>query len=87
MGLKRKLARGEKIAFFRVSDYSKLTAELHNTREFRRGGDNFDEEPHNAHVAEQLRHNNITGSLNYNFISPDAKHRFNSLCFLHEGAT
>ena len=65
-------------AFFRVSDYSKLTAELHNTREFRRGGDNFDEEPHNAHVAEQLRHNNITGSLNYNFISPDAKHRFNA---------
>ena len=65
-------------AFFRVSDYSKLTAELHNTREFRRGGDNFDEEPHNAHVAEQLRHNNLTGSLNYNFISPDAKHRFNA---------
>lgn len=65
-------------AFFRVSDYSKLTAELHNTREFRRGGDLLNEEPHNAHVAEQLRHNNITGSLNYNFISPDAKHRFNA---------
>jgi len=65
-------------AFFRISDYSKLTAELHNTREFRRGGDLLNEEPHNAHVAEQLRHNNITGSLNYNFISPDAKHRFNA---------
>lgn len=65
-------------AFFRVSDYSKLTAELHNTREFRRGGDNFDEEPHNAHVAEQLRHNNLTGSLNYNFVSADAKHRVNA---------
>ena len=42
-------------AFFRISDYSKLTAELHNTREFRRGGDLLNEEPHNAHVAEQLR--------------------------------
>ena len=65
-------------AFFRISDYSKLTAELHNTREFRRGGDLLNEEPHNAHVAEQLRHNNLTGSLNYNFVSSDAKHRVNA---------
>lgn len=65
-------------AFFRISDYSKLTAELHNTREFRRGGDLLNEEPHNAHVAEQLRHNNLTGSLNYNFVSADAKHRVNA---------
>lgn len=64
--------------FFRISDYSKLTAELHNTREFRRGGDLFDEEPHNAHVAEQLRHNNLTGSLNYSFVSSDNKHRVNA---------
>lgn len=65
-------------AFFRLSDYSKITAELHNTREFRRGGDNFDEEPHNAHITEQLRHNNLTGSVNYNFVSPDAHHRINA---------
>lgn len=65
-------------AFFRLSDYSKLTAELHNTREFRRGGDLFDEEPHNTHVAEQLRHNNLTGSLNYTFFSKDSHHRVNA---------
>ena len=64
--------------FFHLSDCSKLTAELHNTREFRRGGDRFDYEPHDAHVAEQLRHNNLTGSINYTFFSKDEHHRLNA---------
>lgn len=64
--------------FARLTDLSRLTAELHNTREFRRGGDLFDNEPHNAHTAEQLRHNNLTGSLNYSFISDDTRHRVNA---------
>jgi len=64
--------------FARLSELSRLTAELHNTREFRRGGDLFDNEPHNAHTAEQLRHNNLTGSLNYSFISGDTRHRVNA---------
>lgn len=65
-------------AFMRLNELSRLTAELHNTREFRRGGDLFDNEPHNAHTAEQLRHNNLTGSLNYSFISDDTRHRVNA---------
>lgn len=65
-------------AFARLSDLSRLTAELHNTREFRRGGDRFDFEPHDAHTAEQLRHNNLTGSLAYNFVSADTRHRVNA---------
>ncbi len=65
-------------AFTRLNELSRLTAELHNTREFRRGGDLFDNEPHNAHTAEQLRHNNLTGSLNYSFISDDTRHRVNA---------
>ena len=64
--------------FARLSELSRLTAELHNTREFRRGGDLFDNEPHNAHIAEQLRHNNLTGSLSYSFISDDTRHRVNA---------
>ena len=43
-------------AYVKPSNYSKLTAEYHNTHEFRRGGDLLKEEPHNAHVAEQLEH-------------------------------
>ncbi len=65
-------------AFVKTSDYSKLTAEFHNTHEFRRGGDLLKNEPHNAHIAEQLEHTNNLGSLNYNLMSPDSKHRFNA---------
>ncbi len=63
--------------FAKLSSYTRLTAELHNTHEYRRGGDLLDEEPHNTHIAEQLTHNNLTGSLNFSGTSADAKHRFN----------
>ena len=65
-------------AYVKPSNYSKLTAEYHNTHEFRRGGDLLKEEPHNAHVAEQLEHTNNTGSLNYSLFSPNGRHRFNA---------
>ncbi len=44
-------------SFMRLSDFSKLTAEYHGTHEYRRGGDNLDNPPHNAMVAEQTDHN------------------------------
>lgn len=62
-------------AFAKFSDYTRLTAELHGTTEDRRGGDHHRLEPHNAELAEQLRHNNLTGSLNFSHVSDDAKHR------------
>ena len=65
-------------AYVKPSNYSKLTAEYHNTHEFRRGGDLLKEEPYNAHVAEQLEHTNNTGSLNYSLFSPNGRHRFNA---------
>ena len=65
-------------AFIKPSNYSKLTAEYHNTHEFRRGGDLLKEQPHNAHVAEQLEHTNNIGSLNYSLFSPNGRHRFNA---------
>lgn len=61
-------------AFFKTSAYSKITAEYHHTTDFRRGGNRFDQEPHQADIAEQLRHNIDAGSLAFDWFSPDNRH-------------
>jgi len=60
--------------FFKTSTYSKLTAEYHHTTDFRRGGNNMDLQPHEADIAEQLRHNIDAGSLAFDWYSEDSKH-------------
>ena len=60
--------------FFKTSAYSKITAEYHHTTDYRRGGNKRDEEPHNADVAEQLRHNIDAGSLAFDWFSEDDRH-------------
>ncbi|MBP5477505.1 MAG: TonB-dependent receptor [Paludibacteraceae bacterium] len=60
--------------FFKTSAYSKLTAEYHHTTDFRRGGDSFDLQPHEAEIAEQLRHNIDAGSLAFDWFSADNRH-------------
>ena len=61
-------------AFFKTSAYSKITAEYHHTSEYRRGGNNRDEEPFKADIAEQLRHNIDAGSLGFDWFSEDNRH-------------
>lgn len=61
-------------AYYRTTNYSKLTLEYHNLGEFRRGGNNFDLPPHEADIAEQLEHNINTGSLKYDIFFKDSKH-------------
>lgn len=60
--------------FFKTSHYSKITAEYHHTTDFRRGGDLLDLPPHEANIAEQLRHNIDAGSLAFDWFSEDNKH-------------
>jgi outer membrane receptor for ferrienterochelin and colicins len=60
--------------FFKTSAYSKITAEYHHTTDYRRGGNNRDEEPHKADIAEQLRHNINAGSLSFDWFSEDNRH-------------
>ncbi len=43
--------------FLRPSDITRLSLEYHNTHEYRRGGDQLDEPPHMALIAEQAEHN------------------------------
>ena len=57
--------------------YSKVTAEYHHLQEYRRGGDNLHLPPHEAMIAEQVRHSINTGSLKYDWFSRDERHRLN----------
>ena len=61
-------------AFFKTSAYSKITAEYHHTTDYRRGGNRFEMEPHEADIAEQLRHNIDAGSLAFDWFSEDNRH-------------
>lgn len=63
--------------FYKTSAYSKLTAEYHHITEFRRGGDKFNLPPHEADVAEQLRHGINGGGLKFDLFSKDYRHRVN----------
>ena len=60
--------------FFKTSNYSKITAEYHHTEDFRRGGNNFELPPHEADIAEQLRHHINAGSLAFDWFSEDNRH-------------
>lgn len=60
-------------SFLRTSDESKLTVEYHNTREYRRGGDQLDQPPHLAMVAEQVDHDINAGEATYDWWLRDRK--------------
>lgn len=61
-------------SFFKITDYIRLTAEYHHMYEFRRGGNLLDRPPHEADIAEQLRHNNDAGSFRFDYYTPDNRH-------------
>jgi outer membrane receptor for ferrienterochelin and colicins len=63
--------------YYCTSPFSRLTAEYHHIHEVRRGGNNFDNPPHEADIAEYLNHRIDGGGLHFNLFSPDNKHRFN----------
>lgn len=63
-------------AYYRTSDYSKLSIEYHTIHEFRRGGDSLDLPAHQANIAEQIEHDINSGGLKYDFFSKDNVHRF-----------
>lgn len=61
--------------YYKINSSSRLTAEYHHMREFRRGGDLMDRPPHEANIAEQLRHNINGGGVKYDLFTEDYKHR------------
>lgn len=63
-------------AYYRTSDYSKLTLDLSSTYEFRRGGNRFEYRPDQADIAEQLEHDIVSGGLSWDVFSRNEKDRF-----------
>lgn len=61
--------------YYRITPNSRLTAEYHHIREFRRGGNRLDRPPHEADIAEQLRHGIDGGGLKYDYFTSDSRHR------------
>lgn len=62
--------------YYKTSLYSRITAEYHHIKEFRRGGNNITEAPHLADIAEQLNHKIDGGGLKFDINSSDYRHRF-----------
>lgn len=62
--------------YYKTGIYSKITAEYHHIREFRRGGNKMDRPPHEADIAEQLRHKINGGGIKFDAFSPNERHRF-----------
>ncbi|KGN78970.1 TonB-dependent receptor [Porphyromonadaceae bacterium COT-184 OH4590] len=60
--------------FYNTSNYSQLIAEFHHIHEFRRGGNMFDNPPHESDIAEYLNHKIDGGSLRFKSYSSDYKH-------------
>ena len=60
--------------YYKTSAHSKLTAEYHHIGEYRRGGDNIEEPPHMADIAEDVRHLINGGSLRFNYFAPNSRH-------------
>lgn len=61
--------------YYKLTSSSRLTAEYHHIREYRRGGNKLERPPHDADVAEQLRHNINGGGVKYDLFTEDYKHR------------
>lgn len=52
-------------SFLRTTDASRLSIEYHHTHEYRRGGDNLENPPHMAMIAEQAEHNINSAEISY----------------------
>ena len=64
--------------YIKTGIYSKLTLEYHHLHEFRRGGDSLHLPPHEAMIAEQVEHGINTGSLRFDWFSPNERHKLSA---------
>ena len=64
-------------SFLKTSTYSKLTFEYHHLQEFRRGGNLLDRPPHETDITEQTEHSINSGSVKFDYFSPNEKHKVN----------
>lgn len=65
-------------AYFRTSAYSRITAQYHRIKDYRRGGDQLDVPPHESMTCEQADHTIDGGSLSFDWSSDDRANRINA---------
>lgn len=65
-------------SYFRTGAYSRLTAQYHRIKDYRRGGDRLDLPPHEALVCEKADHTIDGGSLSFDWSAPDRSNRVNA---------
>ncbi len=63
--------------YYKTSPFTKLTAEYHHIREFRRGGNDFSSPPDQTDITEQLRHGINGGGLKFDIFSKNMRHKAN----------
>lgn len=62
-------------AYYRPSHFSRISLEYHTTNEFRRGGNKFDQQPHESDITEQTKHIINSGGLTYDQYINEYKHK------------
>ncbi|NDV64393.1 TonB-dependent receptor [Bacteroides sp. 224] len=62
-------------AYYRPNHWSRLNIEYHTTNEFRRGGNDFDKQPHETDITEQTKHIINSGGLSYDTYWKEDKHK------------
>ena len=72
--------------FLRTGERSRLTLEYHTTHEYRRGGDQLKQQPHNALVAEQTEHDVHAADASYNGWSSSGNDKWNIFSSLQSTA-
>jgi outer membrane receptor for ferrienterochelin and colicins len=69
-------------SFYKTSAANKIKLEYHTLREFRRGGNKFDLQPHETDITEQVQHLINSGSIDYSYIS--SRTNFNTYLSLQQ---
>ena len=63
-------------AYYRPNYNSRLNVEYHTTQEFRRGGNKFDLQPHEADITEQTTHTINSGGVTYDRYWDEGKQKW-----------
>lgn len=61
--------------YYRPTQFSRISLEYHTTNEFRRGGNNFNLQPHESDICEQTKHIINSGGLTYDVFFNEYKHK------------
>ena len=62
-------------AYYRPTQFSRISMEYHTTNEFRRGGNKFDLQPHETDITEQTKHVINSGGLTYDLFFNEYRHK------------